>query len=337
MPNWLRRLRSSAVVSVVVVTTLAFAGCSGGSDDASQPKPPAERPDGSGPAAGGPALASAVGDFPGGRVEIHGLRRSGDALRLDFAVVNDGRELVPLIFSMRDPGFDNDLFADVSGVALLDASGAREYRVLLGADDRSCRCSSGVGHVAPGASTALFAEFPLPPPEVESLDVVVPHYTPMLEVPIGGSGGDADQAAGRTPSPVATTAGTGTVAGVTLEAFDLRRTGEFAILRFGLHNTGSEPFHPNDKFQAPELKTPRIHDFSGVTLRDPPAQKQYLPLRDATGFCLCSGAITFDGPLEAGVTDVFWVGFPAPPPATTSVEVVVPNFPPLTVLTGGEG
>lgn len=328
-------MTSSLRAAVVVVTALLLAGCPS-DPDKGDPSPGATSADGSAKP-GTPAatpVASAVGDFPGGRVEVYSLKRSGDTLRLDFGVTNTGTESIPLIYSMRDPGYTKDTTRDASGVALLDAANAKEYRVLLGPGDRSCRCSTDLGYVDKGATMRLFAEFPAPPADVKTVHVLVPHYTPMLDVTIDGSDARSGPPA---VTLAATAAGTGAAAGVTLEVYDLQRTGGLSVLRLGLRNTRADDFGPIDRFQAPELKIPRIHDLSGVALLDPAAQQKYLPLRDSTRFCLCSGAIDFDGYLKPGVTDVFWVGFVAPPATTRSVEVQVPNFPPVSAPVTGDG
>jgi hypothetical protein len=240
---------------------------------------------------------------------------------------------VPIISLMQDPRLENPFFYAASGVVLLDPPHAKEYKVLLGPDDGSCRCSTKLGYVEQGQTTRLFAEFPLPPPDVKSLQVVVPQYTPMVGVVIGGAGrapSPGGSAPVSTPPPAATAPGTGHSTGITLEVYDVQRDNGFALMRFGLHNQGSTRFAVDDTLQAPELHLPRIHDPSGTTLVDPAEQKKYLPLEDAAGECLCSGKMT-ELELDPGATGVYWVEFPAPPPASTSIQVAVPTFAPVTV------
>jgi hypothetical protein len=282
-----------------------------------------------------PLASATAGDFPGGRVDVYGLERTPDSLRLDFGVTNSGSDPVPLISSMQDPGLNDPFFHAASGVLLLDAPHGKEYRVLLGPGKGECRCSTDLGYVDAGQSVRLFAEFPLPPPDVRAVQVLVPHYAPMVEVAIGGSKPSSSTAA--VPSSAGNATGQGPTADVGLEVYDVKRAGGFVVLRFGLHNTGSTPFLAADNFQAPELHIPRVHDASGVVLVDPAAQQKYLPLTDTAGHCLCSGDMDFKGGVDPGATGVFWVEFPAPPATTTSIQVFVPTFGPVSIPITGDG
>jgi hypothetical protein len=66
------------------------------------------------------------------------------------------------------------------------------------------------------------------------------------------------------------------------------------------------------------------NDFSGARMVDEVHAKQYLPLRDETGECLCTrnlDRLTYvDGAMDVSVK------FPAPPPDVDRVSVQVPTF-----------
>jgi hypothetical protein len=66
------------------------------------------------------------------------------------------------------------------------------------------------------------------------------------------------------------------------------------------------------------------HDFSGVRMVDEVHAKQYLPLRDETGECLCTRSI--GNPMYVDHAMDISVKFPAPPADVDSVSVQVPTF-----------
>jgi hypothetical protein len=71
------------------------------------------------------------------------------------------------------------------GIALIDTEGAKKYLVARDETGR-CVCSndlSGV-FVEPGAPVSLQATLSAPPPEVESVDVVIPNVQTFTDVPL---------------------------------------------------------------------------------------------------------------------------------------------------------
>jgi hypothetical protein len=73
---------------------------------------------------------------------------------------------------------DNDTIA---GVYLDD--GTTKYTVVRDAKN-VCVCSSHMGYLEPKAKLNLWAKFPAPPTSVTKLNVNVPHFPPINDVPL---------------------------------------------------------------------------------------------------------------------------------------------------------
>jgi len=139
--------------------------------------PPSSAP----PPSSGPALATADGDLPGARVEIQELKRtSGDTLSLKFAMVNDSDKELSFGYNFTEP---NKGYGDIGGVHLLDAVAKKKYFVVRDAEG-ACVCSRDVPRILPKSRSNLWAKFPAPPEDVQKITVVIPHFTPMDDVPI---------------------------------------------------------------------------------------------------------------------------------------------------------
>lgn len=137
------------------------------------------------PASAAGPLADAEGDYPGTRVEVLELKRSGgNTLTLKFAIQSDG--------TAKDVTFDSANFGEsgmgdhgsVGGVHLLDSANKKKYLVVRDSE-KVCVCSRAVPSIKPNARAMLWAKFPAPPESVEKISVVVPHFIPMDDVPIG--------------------------------------------------------------------------------------------------------------------------------------------------------
>lgn len=178
-----------AVLTFVVLGT----ACSG--DDAGEsPTPAASSPTvaASTPAsvspsetAGTPApsrtVASRTKPFGGGRarLEVYGLRRSGGLLVLDFGLRNLGDRLLPI----EDAFGKGKARPDVSGVYLYDARNRVEHYPATSGG--SCVCTTGLEGVAAGQVQPLSATYSPPPAGVHELDVHVPGFGDLNDVPIG--------------------------------------------------------------------------------------------------------------------------------------------------------
>ena len=129
-----------------------------------------------------PALASADGETPGARVEVQELKRaSGGTVMLRFTMINDGDKDLSLYSGFIQPG-SND-HSNISGVHLLDPVGKKKYLVVRDSKN-TCDCSQGLSSVASKSRMNLWARFPAPPDNVEKIGVVVPHFSPMDDVPL---------------------------------------------------------------------------------------------------------------------------------------------------------
>ena len=130
----------------------------------------------------GPVLASTDGDKPGIRVEVVELKRtSGDTLNLKFAMINDSDHDMDFGYDFGD-GSTSDI-STVGGAHLIDAAGKKKYFVVRDTEN-ACLCSRGLKWIKTKTRANLFAKFPAPPDDVQKITVVIPHFTPMDDVPI---------------------------------------------------------------------------------------------------------------------------------------------------------
>jgi hypothetical protein len=88
-------------------------------------------------------------------------------------------------YAFVDP--DNEVrdFNSIGGVHLIDPVGKKKYFVARDSEGK-CVCSQGIKDIAPGASVNVWAKFAAPPAEVQKVSVIVPHFSPMDDVAIGG-------------------------------------------------------------------------------------------------------------------------------------------------------
>jgi hypothetical protein len=134
------------------------------------------------PPAAGPVLASTEGDKPGIRVEVVELKRtSGDTVNLKFAMINESGEDMGFGYEFGE-GSTTDI-GTVAGAHLIDAAGKKKYFVVRDTEN-ACVCSRGLNSIKPKTRANLFAKFPAPPEDVQKITVVIPHFTPMDDVPI---------------------------------------------------------------------------------------------------------------------------------------------------------
>ena len=130
-------------------------------------------------------LATADGESPGVRVEVTELKRvSGGTVNLKFVMINDSGKEVDFGYSFVDRSHDVVDFNSIGGVHLIDAAGKKKYFVVRDSE-KKCVCSQGLKDLQPKGRTNLWAKFPAPPDNVEKISVVIPHFMPMDDVPIG--------------------------------------------------------------------------------------------------------------------------------------------------------
>ena len=133
---------------------------------------------------GAAVLASADGEKSGVRVEVTELKRSsGDTVNLKFVLVNDANEKFQFWgHYLGDAAIRSD-HKSVGGVHLVDPAGKKKYMVVRDAEEK-CVCSTDVQDAEPKTRVNLWAKFPAPPTDVQKVSIVIPHFSPMDDVPI---------------------------------------------------------------------------------------------------------------------------------------------------------
>jgi hypothetical protein len=131
--------------------------------------------------AGTKILGSADGETPGTHIDVTQLKRiSGNMVSLQFVLANDTNATIPLggLMDGSDAMHDN---ATLAGIYLDD--GSTKYTVVRDAQGK-CVCSSDLTYLQPKAKVNLWAKFSSPPTSVKKLNVNVPHFPPVADVPL---------------------------------------------------------------------------------------------------------------------------------------------------------
>jgi len=128
------------------------------------------------------ALATSDGETPGARVEVQELKRvSGGTVMLRFVMINDGDKTLNVGYDFG-AGSTSD-YGTVAGVHLIEPVGKKKYLVVRDSESK-CDCSRGVKDIAAKSRVNLWARLPAPPDNVEKIGVVIPHFSPMDDVPL---------------------------------------------------------------------------------------------------------------------------------------------------------
>jgi hypothetical protein len=134
--------------------------------------------------AGPPAIVTADGETAGLRVDVTEFKRaSGGTVNLKFAMINNSDKPLSLSYDYGDSSQGATDYNAVGGVHLIDQVGKKKYFVARDSDNK-CVCSQGVSTIPPGGRANLWAKFPAPPDDVEKISIVVPHFSPMDDVPL---------------------------------------------------------------------------------------------------------------------------------------------------------
>ncbi|MFD7080401.1 hypothetical protein [Streptomyces sp. NPDC059918] len=134
------------------------------------------------------------------------------------------------------------------------------------------------------------------------------------------------------PTPTEVLATVNGEAGMTLAVSKAARdAGGFLTVEGQLKNTGSSPYVNTAPWRGNELNSSGV-SVAGVTLVDKAGKKRYYVLRDTDGRCLCTTGLAI---IEAGQSVPFFAQFPAPPAATTEVEMSLPTFATATIKISG--
>ncbi len=129
-------------------------------------------------------IATADGETPGVRIEVTEFKRtSGGTVSLKFSMVNDSDKVVAFGYTFADPAHDIKDVGGIGGVHLIDPVGKKKYFVARDSEN-SCVCSQKIKDIAPGSRANLWAKFPSPPDEVQQVSIVMPHFSPMDDVPL---------------------------------------------------------------------------------------------------------------------------------------------------------
>lgn len=138
------------------------------------------------PAAAAPGgIASADGETGGVKVVVQELKRtSGGTVSMKFSIANGSDKPVGGGYEYGDRDHEILDHSTVGGVQLIDEAGKKKYFVVRDTGGK-CVCSQGIKEVKPGQTENFWARFPAPPDTVQKITVIVPHFQPMDDVPIG--------------------------------------------------------------------------------------------------------------------------------------------------------
>lgn len=182
----------------LLVVAIAFLGCSkpGSAPPAAQPAatpaataaaaaPTAAATAPEAPAAARPAaIATADGETSGLRAEVTEFKRtSGGTVSLKFTMINDSAEEASFGYTFGDPAHSIADFGGIGGLHLIDPVGKKKYFVARDSEGK-CVCSQKVADIPRGSRANLWAKFPAPPDDVRQISIVIPHFTPMDDVPL---------------------------------------------------------------------------------------------------------------------------------------------------------
>jgi len=116
---------------------------------------------------------SETGDLHADILELK--RKASGTVTLKVAFVNNKSQFLSLL------GFFSR--ADFGGVSLVDLSNKKYYFEMRDSQG-ACLCSRDVPDLNPGARVILYATFPAPPDNVTKINIEIPHFPPIEDVPI---------------------------------------------------------------------------------------------------------------------------------------------------------
>ena len=130
-------------------------------------------------------IATTDGENPGLRVEVQELKRSsGDTVTLRFSMINDSAGSLAFRETFAESGHVSIDSGSIGGVHLLDPASKKKYPVIRDSGGY-CLCSRGIPDIASKSRSNFWAKFPAPPGDVKKVSIVIPHFLPMDDVPIG--------------------------------------------------------------------------------------------------------------------------------------------------------
>lgn len=163
-------MRNRLTVLCIFALSIAMAGVAGAQSSPATP------------AAGSSALATADGETAGMQVQVKQLKVvGGDTLMLQFVLINNSENAFGMSGSSALSA--DCCSAQVDAVTLIDLANKKKYEVIRDAD-KNCLCSRNLQNIPPKGSLSLYAKFPAPPDSVQKIEVNIPHFTPMEDMPI---------------------------------------------------------------------------------------------------------------------------------------------------------
>jgi hypothetical protein len=125
-------------------------------------------------------LATSDGETTGMQVQVKQLKIvGGDTLMLQFTLFNNSESS----FAMSGVMSTGCCSPEIDAVNLVDLANKKKYEVIRDAD-KNCLCSRKLSDIPAKGSLNLYANFPAPPESVQKIEVNIPHFIPMDDVPI---------------------------------------------------------------------------------------------------------------------------------------------------------
>jgi hypothetical protein len=129
-------------------------------------------------------IATADGETEGITAVAKELKRtSGDTVTLKLTIVNNSSKRMGFGYAFGDKAHEITDFSSVGGLQLIDPVGKKKYFVARDTENK-CVCSRDLKDLDAGKSINVWAKFPAPPEGVDKISIVIPHFTPMDDVPI---------------------------------------------------------------------------------------------------------------------------------------------------------
>lgn len=197
-------MRTNVLAGLAIMTALAVSACSlpGGADEPSTP------PQASAPASAGSGAPTATDPSPSGGTDqlgqpfvtrdssrngesftmtLYPVRRTGTTSSVNLTLSSSGDEGFTVSTLLTDNNSESgDASASAAdGIQLVDGKNAKLY--LVASDGQGhCLCTQGLTGVVlkDGASSIISATFAAPPADVTTVDVVVPSFGTVKDVPV---------------------------------------------------------------------------------------------------------------------------------------------------------
>jgi hypothetical protein len=210
------RARATRLLAAMAIAGLLGAACSSGPDDsaaaadnasssrdAEQPADDdtadADSDDGGSDDSSDDVLATADGQHRADpndqtmlplRVDVTALERNGDLVELRITVAHEGDAADPSFkpySAFDDPRLSTGGMYSLSGAALVDGDAQKAYLTVIDSEG-ICLCTGGMAqiNVPGGGSVDMYADFGGVPDDLEEIDVTIPGFATLADIPIDG-------------------------------------------------------------------------------------------------------------------------------------------------------